>query len=155
MDKLKEKVKFDEGMVTPAKKNLMKGNKNSVNEDAMVTYWMTVEQRKNFENYAVYTVEIPAKDQNTPEINEAKHKEIENLVKFDVFEVADDCGQERISSRWVVTQKEKADGQKSQVKGRIVAKGYQEGKKPQSDSPTLLRESFKMYLQWQQMKDLS
>ena len=72
----KEKVKFDEGIVTRAKKKLMEGNKNSVNEDAMVTYWMTVEQRENFENYAVYTVEIPAKDQNTPEINEAKHKEI-------------------------------------------------------------------------------
>ena len=40
-------------------------------------------------------------------------------------------------------QKEKSDGQKLQVKGRIVAKGYQEGKKPQSDSPTLLRESLK------------
>ena len=51
----------------------------------------------------------------------------------------------KILSRWVVTQKEKSDGQKSQVKGRIVAKGYQEGKKLQSDSPTLLRESLKMY----------
>ena len=57
----------------------------------------------------------------------------------------DDCVQEIISSRWVGTQKEKSDGQKSQVKGRIVAKGYQEGKKPQSDLPTLLRESLKMY----------
>ena len=109
-DKQKEKVKFDEGVVTRAKKKLMEGNKNSVNEDAMATYWMTVEQRENFENYAVYTVEIPAKDQNTPEIDEAKHKEIENLIKFDVFEEVDDCGQERISSRWVVTQKEKSDG---------------------------------------------
>ena len=71
---------------------------------------------------------------------------IDNLIKFDVFEEVDDCGQERISSRWVVTQKEKADGQKSQVKGRIFAKAYQEGKTPQSDSPTLLRESLKMYL---------
>ena len=45
----------------------------------------------------------------------------------------------------LVSQKEKADGQKSQIKGRIVSKGFQEGEKPQSDSPTLLRESFKMY----------
>ena len=81
--------------------------KNSVNEYAVATYWMTAEQRENFENYAVYTVEIPSKDQNMPEINEAKYKEIENLIKFDVFEEVDDCGQERISSRWVVTQKEK------------------------------------------------
>ena len=41
----------------------------------------------------------------------------------------------KIGSRWLVTQKEKADGQKSQVKGRIVAKGFQEGEKPQSHSP--------------------
>ena len=65
-DKEKEKVKFDEGIVTRAKKKLMEGNKNSVNEDAVATYWMTVEQRENFENYAVYTVEIPANDHNTP-----------------------------------------------------------------------------------------
>ena len=34
----KEKVKFDEGMVTRAKKKLMDGNKDSVNEDAVVMY---------------------------------------------------------------------------------------------------------------------
>ena len=117
----------------------------SVRKDAIATYLMTAKQCENFENYAVYTEEIPAKEQNTPEVNEAKHKEIENLVRFDVFEEVDDCGQERIGSRWVVTQKEKAARQKSQVKGRIVAKGFQEGEKPQSDSPTLLRESLKMY----------
>ena len=76
---------------------------------------MTAKQRENFENYVVYTVEIPAKDQNTPEINEAKHKEIENLIKFDVFEEVDDCSQERISTRWVVTQKKKSEGHKSQI----------------------------------------
>merc|ERR1712030_155628 len=95
--------------VTRARKKLMDGNKNSVNEDAVVTYWMTIEQKENFEDYAVYTVEISTKEQNTPECNEAKHKEIENLVKFDVFEEVDDVGQERISSRWVVTQKEKEE----------------------------------------------
>ena len=83
---------------------------------------------------------------NTPEVNDAKHKEIENLVIFDVYEEVDNCSQDRIRSRWVVTQKEKADGQKCQVKGRIVAKEFQEGEKPQSDSPTLLRESLKMYV---------
>ena len=141
----RNEVTFDEGIMTHSKKRMKESEDASVNEDAIATYWMTVEQHENFENYAVYTVEIPAKEQNTPEVNEAKHKEIENLVRFHVFEEVDDCGQERIGSRWVVTQKEKADGQKSQVKGRIVAKGFQEGEKPQSDSPTLLRESLKMY----------
>ena len=52
-----------------AKKKLMEGNRNSANEDEVAMYWMRAEQRENFENYAVYTVEIPAKDQNTPEID--------------------------------------------------------------------------------------
>ena len=39
---------------------------------------------KNFESIVVDIVEIPAKEQKTPEVNEAKHKEIENLLKFDV-----------------------------------------------------------------------
>ena len=32
------------------------------------------------------------------------------------FEEVDDCGQEKIGSRWIVTKKEKADGQKSKSK---------------------------------------
>ena len=56
----KEKVTFKEGIMTWAKKKLMEGDKNSVNKDAVTTYWMTAEQRENFESYAVYTVEIPA-----------------------------------------------------------------------------------------------
>ena len=45
----------------------------------------------------------------------------------------------------MIIQKEKSDGQKSQIKGHLVAKGFQEEEKPQLDSPTLLRESLKMY----------
>ena len=70
-----------------------------MSEDAIATYWMTAEQLENFENYAVYTIEIPAEEQNTPQVNEANHKEIENLVRFDVFEKVDDCGQEKNGSR--------------------------------------------------------
>ena len=113
-NKDKNEVTFEdsvriEGMMTRSKKRMKESDNNSVSEDAVATYWMTAEQRENFESIAVYTVEIPAKEQNTPEVYEEKHKEIENLVKFDVVEEVDDCGQERIGSRWVVTQKEKAD----------------------------------------------
>ena len=107
-NKERNEVTFDEGIMTHSKKRMKESVDTSVNEDAIATYWMTVEQRENFENYAVYTVEIPAKEQNTPEVNEAKHKDIENLVRFDVFEEVDDCGQEIIGSRWVVKQKEKS-----------------------------------------------
>ena len=45
----------------------------------------------------------------------------------------------------MLTRKEKSDGQKQKVKGRLVAKGFQEKEVPQSDSPTMLRESMKMF----------
>ena len=44
-----------------------------------------------------------------------------------------------------MTQKEKADGQKVQVNGWLVAKDFQKGEKPHWDSLTMLRESLKMY----------
>ena len=46
----------------------------------------------------------------------------------------------------MITQKEKRDGQKTDIKGRIVAKGFQEQEKPQSDSPTISRESLKTFI---------
>ena len=57
-----------------------------------------------------------------------------------------DEGQERITSRWVITKKTKQDGQKEDYKGRLVARGFQENiNPPQSDSPTALRESNKVF----------
>ena len=67
------------------------------------------------------------------------------MTKYGVFEEVEDNGQERISSRWVITKKEKADGQKTDYKGRLVARGFQEKSAPQSDSPTMLRESLKLF----------
>ena len=66
-------------------------------------------ENESFGDVAVYTVEIPTKEQNTPEVKEAKLKEVENLMRYEVFEEVDDCGQKIIGLRWVVTQKEKAD----------------------------------------------
>ena len=74
-----------------------------------------------------------------------KQREIENLEKYGVFEEVEDVGQETVGSRWVITRKEKADGQKKNYKGRLVAKGFQEKEAPLSDSPTIFRESMKMF----------
>ena len=60
------------------------------------------------------------------EDREAKEKEIENLMKYDVFEEVEDCGPEKIHLRWVIKQKEKTDGQKAAVKGRLVARGFKD-----------------------------
>ena len=40
----------------------------------------------------------------------------------------------------------KQDGQKSNVKARLVEKGFQESFKPQADSPSALRKSLKVCL---------
>ena len=76
-NKDKNEVRFeDSGIMTRSKKRMKESDNNCISEDAVATYWMTAEQRENFESYAVYTVEIPTKEQNTSEVNEAEHKEI-------------------------------------------------------------------------------
>ena len=45
----------------------------------------------------------------------------------------------------MITRKEKADGQKTLYKGRLVARGFQEKTLPQADSQTMLRESMKLF----------
>ena len=64
---------------------------------------------------------------------------------YETFEEVLDEGQDTVGSRWVVTRKEKHDGQKTQCKARLVAKGFHEKYKPQEDSPTAMRESFKLF----------
>ena len=85
------------------------------------------------------------REHETPEVVEAKQKELENLEKYEVFEEVKYEGQETVGSRWVITKKEKADGQKKKVKGRLVSKGFQYIEVPQSDAPTMLRESMKLF----------
>ena len=109
----------------------------------MSTFWLQIENMECYDNIAVYTVEVPVREHKKVEVIEAKEKELDNLVKYRVFEEVVDAGQETISLRWVITKKEKADGQKTDYKGRLVAHGFQEKSAPQSDSPTMLRESMK------------
>ena len=97
-------------------------------------------------DYEIYSVEVPLKDHEKPEIVEAKNKEMENLRLYETFERVKDEGQERIGSRWVVTEKQQHDGQKQDYKARLVAKGFQELDQPQSDSPTAAKESFKLLM---------
>ena len=116
-------------------------------KDCVAAFLLHVEHSECLEEEVTnYMVEVPRKDHKIPEVVEAKRKEMENLVTYDTFEEVKDEGQERIGSRWVITKKEKHDGQKQEYKARLVARGFQEKEKPQSDSPTILRESFKMFV---------
>ena len=66
----------------------------------------------SFSDAAIYTVEIPVSEHGTPEVKEVEMTEVSNFMNHDVFEEVKDKGQETIGSRWVVTAKEKYDGQK-------------------------------------------
>ena len=109
-------------------------------------FWMINQNSECFDPFTIYVVEVPSKDHNTPEVIEAKEKEIKNLKDFDTFEEIEDEGQKTVGSRWVVTKKENHDGQKTACKARIVAKGFHEEEKPQADSPIAMRESVKPFL---------
>ena len=88
---------------------------------------MSVERNECFdEETTVLVVEIPKKDHHLPEVLEAKAKELENLDKYGTFEEVQDEGQVKITSRWVITRKTKQGGQKQDVKGQLVARGFQE-----------------------------
>ena len=112
-------------------------------KDSVGAQYLKVVNHMSFSDYALYTVELPVSKHNTPEVKEAKMTEVSNLQDYDVFEEVKDEGQDTIGSRWVVTEKEKHDGQKQQTKARLVAHGFQETLKPQSDSPTVSKESLK------------
>ena len=116
-------------------------------DDAIGAYWLKSEKTECFDlDNTVFVVELPVKYHTMPEVIEAKEKEYKNLTDYDTFEEVKDDGQQRIGSRWVITKKEKHDGQKNDYKARLVARGFQEECKPQADSPTAMKESVKVFL---------
>ena len=94
----------------------------------------------------IFVIELPVREHGRKEVLEAKEKEIQNLRNYEVFEEVQYVGQETIGTRWVITMKEDHDGQKTKYKARLVAQGYKELEKAQSDSPTAQRESFRLFL---------
>ena len=57
-------------------------------------FQMKIENSQSSEDINVYTVEIPTKDQNTPEVKKAKQKEVENLMRYKLFKEVDNGGQD-------------------------------------------------------------
>lgn len=73
-----------------------------------------------------------------------KKAEIRNLQDYETFIEVKDEGQTKVGSRWVITEKEAHDRQQTKCKARLVARGFQESFKLQSDSPTAVKESLKL-----------
>ena len=82
----------------------------------------------------------------------AKHKEIENWKKNDVFEEVPFDNQNTITTRWVITTKEKDSIMIT--KARLVARGFEDQgtDKGKVDSPTCSKESLALILSILSMK---
>ena len=107
---------------------------------------MKVVNSVSFFDIAIYIVELPVSENGWPQVKEAKMSEVSNLLDYNVFEEVEDKGHETIRSRWEVIAKVKHDGQKQKTKARLVVREFQETLKPQSDSPTVSKESFKVLM---------
>ena len=51
--------------------------RNEMESDSVGAYWLSLERNECYDKYAIYTVEIPKKLHNDPEIVKAKQKIIE------------------------------------------------------------------------------
>ena len=91
-------------------------------------------------------MELPISENWRPDVIVAKETKVKNLQDYETFMEVEDEGQTKVGSQWVITVKEQHDGQKTKVKARLVAQGFQEALKPQSDSPIAAKESFKLLM---------
>ena len=73
----------------------------------------------------------------------AKKEELDNWKNFKVYEEVKDNGQSAISVTWVCT--EKVIEKKKKTKARLVARGYEEKEKAQSDSPTGNKDTLRIF----------
>ena len=122
-----------ESLVKSEKEELKDALFGDTVSDNIEANYLKVVNYVSFSDVAIYTVELPVSEHRTPEVKEAKMAEVSNLLDYDMFEEVEEKGQETIGSRWVVTPKEKHDGQKYKKKARLVARGCQETKKLQSN----------------------
>ena len=96
------------------------------------------------ETFLEYPHPLPVKEHSKPECVEAIKRELEAFDKFGAYVETQDRGQERLSSRWVLT--DKSTNEEKRVKARLVCRGFEENVDVQRDSPTCSKESLHILL---------
>lgn len=79
------------------------------------------------------------------EIEKAKQEEMNSWKNFGVYVEVPNIGQKALTVRWVITEKEKCNGEKK-IKARLVARGFEEKEDIQSDSPTVSKEVLRSFV---------
>ena len=92
-------------------------------------YWFNIHNETTGNNLSVDLSRVPWKRIDTPNVevvnitniyDDAKKKELAKLKEFDTYDLVNNDGQQTISTRWVLTEKD--DG----LKARLVARGFEE-----------------------------
>ena len=85
-----------------------------------------------------------AQQEHEQGVIDVKEKELKNLIENKVFTWVEDEGQNAISCKWVLTEKQKLDGEKF-LKAQLIAQGFEEKNNlQQTDSPTCSQQSLRM-----------
>ena len=102
---------------------------------------MCIDWKKEVQEWQKTEVEnVLTVSSNDPNYDEAKEKELQNWKNLEVYEEVEDVGQDRVSVKWVLNEKE-VDNVKIK-KARLVARGFQEENDDlPTDSPTCNNES--------------
>ena len=94
--------------------------------DVIGVHYLKIDQIQCFDLTTVLTVELTLSEHTRPELIEVKINEVIDLQNYATFEEVEDIVQKTIGSRWVITQKELHDGQKTKFKWMLLARGILE-----------------------------
>ena len=72
----------------------------------------------------------------------AKLVELQKLQHFNTYKEVKDCGQQTLSTRWVITNKE------GQTNARLVVRGFEEEFMMPRDSPTVGKGTMRIFWQF-------
>ena len=82
--------------------------------------------------------------QKNKDVLQAKQVESISWKTFSVYEEVPDIGQATIPTRWVINEKQ--TNEKTEIKARPVARGFEESENIQCDPPTASKETLKIFL---------
>ena len=146
---VKQQPRGDKGNLPRAVERLLDYNNPGLQDKTSVT---TRSIKLRSQNEASQSEESPDNEDvyfgsttNHARYDEAKLEELKKWQEFKTYIEVPDTGQERISCRWVCTEKVKAGN--LITKARLVARGFEEDKSQlRTDSPTCSKDSLRMLL---------
>ena len=114
--------KLMEEQKTPLTDSLVKAAAwpRSLEKDVTGAKYLKMENSVSFSEMCSYVIELPVSEHGRPEVKMVKKNEIKNLMDYNTFKEVIDEGHETIRSRWVITVKEKHNGQKQQCQPILV-----------------------------------